>query len=147
MALEGLAAHVTKEMVNGLLLARAPEILDQESPEFALFEDTVRGVTTEVVPLAGSDPPEGPRRDLAVRAIAYGVAAEIEASLFPEQQQGEGARAVFLDRRYQALRAQLMAIPGDPPEAGQTPVLGPVGSFPEPARAYPDPAEWPVRCS
>lgn len=143
MALEGLASHVTVEAVNGLLLARAPEILDAgDDAHTALFEAAVRGATSEVVPLVGTDPGEGPRRDLAVRCIAYGVAAEIESSLFPEQQApGDSGRARYLIGRYNELRKQLIEMPVDPPptENEGSGSVGPQGSFP-PATPYPDPA-------
>lgn len=142
MALTGLGDDVTVAMVNALLLARAPEILDAGNPDqVALFEAAVRGATVEVVPLVGTDPQEGPRRELAVRCIAYGVAAEIEASLFPEQQApGDVGRARYLNGRYGELRKQLTEMPAEsPPAAGANPTAGPLGAFP-PASPYPDPA-------
>lgn len=141
MALEGLAANVTVAMVNGLLLARAPEILDAGNDEHtALFEAAVKGATSEVVPLVGSNPVEGPTLDLAVRCIAYAVAAEIESSLFPEQQApGDSGRARYLNARYNELRMQLLKLPNNPPAEGSSPSPGPLGSFP-PATSYPDPA-------
>lgn len=139
--LNGLAGDVTVAMVNGLLLARAPEILDAgDGQHTALFEAAVRGATTEVVPLVGTNPVAGPRRDLAVRCIAYGVAAEIEAALFPEQQgPGDIGRARYLNGRYIDLRKQLEAMPATTTADGANPPQSPTASFP-PAQPYPDPA-------
>lgn len=141
--LEGLGADVTTEMINGLLLARAPRILDEGSEEYSKLVDAVSGAVVELVPLVGTDPAVGPRRALAVRAVSYLAASEIESALFPEQQgPGDAGRAGYLSRRYQELRRQLADMPAeDPPSAGQTPVIGPAGCFPPPPNAYPDPAE------
>lgn len=142
MALEGIAAEVTVEQVHALLLARTPAILDTSSSDYALFETEVESITAEVVTITGSDP-EGAYRDLAVRAIAVGVAAQIEWALFPEQQLGDTARAVVLEARYEKLLARLGAASA---AAGDMPTVArPVGSFPA-ARGYPDAAEptcWP----
>lgn len=138
MALEGLAAEVDIQQVHALLLARQPAILDADTEEYALLEAEIKGITTEVVAVTGAEPPEGPYRDLAVRAIEVGVAAQIEYALFPEQQLGDGSRGAMLTARYEALLARLGA---SADAAGTLPTIGrPVGSFPV-ARAYPDPAE------
>lgn len=144
LELEGLGSHVTVEMIHGLLQARAPEILDEGTEEFETLVASVKGAVTELVPLVGTDPGEGPRRDLAVRAIAYLTASELEASLFPEQQgPGDLGRAGYLARRYESLRKQLAAMPVDDPNPeGATPALAPTGHFP-PASPYPDPVLGP----
>ena len=137
MPLSGIAAKVEKAQVHALLLARAPGILDDTGDAAQLFEQTVRGIATEVIPLVGSDPRSGARLDLGVWCITLGVAAQIEAALFPEQQ-GPGGRSEYLDRRYQAALAQLRDIPRDDQEEGQSPPVGSRASFPD-ATAYPDP--------
>jgi len=145
--LDGIAAAVSKDQVSALLLARAPQLLDSETEESTLFEETVRGIATEVIPLAGANPDPGPRHDLAVWCITLGTAAQLEAALFPEQQgPGDLGRAAFLERRYLRALAQLQAIPlGENGEDGATPALGPVGDFP-PAERFPDPADPRRRC-
>lgn len=138
MALDGLAADVDPQQVHALLLARQPAILDEDSEEHALFEAEVKGITTEVVAVTGDEPAAGPYRDLAVRAIEVGVAAQIEYALFPEQQLGDTSRGATLQARFERLLAQLGA---SADAGGALPTIGrPGGSFPA-ARAYPDPAE------
>lgn len=138
----------------------------------ALFIESVWGVCTEVRPLIGDGPgvaadpdnpgfvtgyvpdPDNPgffivgepivsqRWDLAVWAVTLGVAAQLEASLYPEQQGiGDGGRAAILERRYQAALAQLRGrLPGDAvDEAAEGRPPAPRGNFPNP-RPYPDPA-------
>ena len=137
--LTGLAAAVDLRQVNALLLARATQILDPAHEDHDLALETIRGVATEVAPIVGQNPSPGPRRDLAVWAITVGSAAQLEASLFPEQQgPGDLGRAAFLGQRYRDLLAQLR---GTPEQTGddQGPVR-PRGRFRE-ARPYPDPAE------
>lgn len=141
MALEGLAADVDIQQVHALLLARTPAILDAASEDHALYEAEVQSIAAEVVTVTGPTP-TGAYRDLALRTIAVGVAAQIELSLFPEQQMGDTARAVTLEARYEKLMARLGAAVS---AAGEIPTVArPVGNFP-PARAYPDAAEpcWP----
>jgi hypothetical protein len=141
MALEGLAAEVLIDQVHALLLARAPLILETGSEDAALFEGTVTGITTEVAAITGSDPAVGDYRNLAVWAITLGTAAQLEAALFPEQQVGDQARAVILQRRYEALLARLGA--SSQADGEVTSVPSPIGTFPD-ARCYPDPAERPL---
>lgn len=127
--LTGLAADVDPQRVHALLINRAPGLLEEESPDHALFLETVRGVASEVIPVVGPDPAPGQLRDLAVWCIALGVAAHLESALFPEQQIGEDARAAQLHRRYLGVLSQLRG------DAGKT---APSGSFP-PAHPWPDP--------
>jgi hypothetical protein len=130
MALEGLAAGVTKPMVAKLLLGRAPDLLDEDVQD-ERFEEWVRGVSAKVVPTAGTNPAPGFRRDIALEAISYEVASEIEYSLFPEQQApGDVGRGYHLHQKYLELIAQLASIPTDEPGVIAGP--GPVGSFPPP---------------
>ncbi|MDI6911477.1 hypothetical protein [Nocardioides sp.] len=139
MALEGLAADVDVQQVHALLLARQPAILDPASEEYALFESEVKGITTEVVAVTGAEPPAGAYRDLAVRTIEIGVAAQIEYALFPEQQLGDGSRGAILQARYERLLAQLGASSSAGGDVPTTPV--PQGDFPP---ACPDPLGfWP----
>lgn len=134
----GLSAGVSKQSVLSLLIGRHPDVLETNA---TLFDDAVRGATSEVVPLVGSDPPAGPRRDLALRCIAFCAASEIEASLFPEQQSpGDVGRANYLLKRYNDLRAQLAATASDDTQPGETRMRRPRGNFPDPLR-YPDPIE------
>lgn len=114
MALTGLAAEVSRDQVQGLLLARAEGITDVQTEQSTLFEESARGIATEVTPLVGSDVTPGPRRDLAVWAITLGTAAQIEAALFPEQQgPGDQGRAAYLERRYRDALNQLRGMSGD----------------------------------
>lgn len=137
MALEGLAADVDIEQVHALLLARAPSILEPESPDAALFEASVNGIAAEVVAITGTNP-TGEYRKLAAWAITLGVAMQLESALFPEQQLGDGSRAANLQKRYEALLVRLASAKA---AAGDVPgVARPVGSFPA-ARPYPDPIE------
>ncbi|SDC46067.1 hypothetical protein [Nocardioides lianchengensis] len=130
MALTGLAAHVTKESIAKLLLGRSPDLLDEDVPEDRL-DEWVRGVAAKVVPYVGTNPPEGAPRDIALDAIAYEVASEIEYSLFPEQQeQGNIGRGYHLHQKYLEMLAQLGTFPTEGP--GVIPGPGPVGSFPPP---------------
>lgn len=136
--LEGLGADVTTKMINGLLLARAPRVLDEGSEEYSTLVDCVSGAVTEVAPLVGDDPQDGPKRKLAVRAIAYLAAAELEAALFPEQQgPGDVGRASYLLGRYNSLRSQLSNIPDSSDGSTGTTGALPRGNFP-PSNRYPD---------
>lgn len=129
MALEGLAAEVDIDQVQALLLARAPSILQRDSEEYALYEGTVNGITTEVVSITGPNP-TGEYRSLAAWTITLGVAAQLESALFPEQQLGDGSRSANLQRRYEALLARLA---GSKAADGETPgVARPLGDFPGP---------------
>lgn len=125
-----LAAEVTPQKVNALLLNRTPTILHPEDADHALFQEIVAGVTSEVIPVTGEDPAE-PIRSLAVWCISLGTASNLEAALFPEQQLGEDARAQQLLNRYLGVLADLRRRMG----AGSAPR----GKFP-PAQAWPDPA-------
>lgn len=141
MALEGLAADVDIDQVHALLLARTPSILEPDSPDYALYEGSVRGVTTEVVAITGANP-SGTYRELAVWAITVGVAAQLESALFPEQQLGDSSRAATLQARYDTLLGRLASSKDAGGDIAS--VARPVGSFPA-ATAYPDPAEQPCR--
>lgn len=130
MALDGLAAEVDVQQVHALLLARTPAILDPASEDHGLYEAELQGITTEVVSVTGPTP-TGAYRDLALRTITVGVAAQLEFGLFPEQQLGDTARGRMLQERYESLLARLGAA-GD--AAGDVPgVARPVGDFPDPA--------------
>lgn len=147
IALSALGAAVEVEMVASLMTARPPELLldaDQDGNAVSpLFVASVRGVCTEVQPYLGAAI-SGPRWDLATWAVTLGVAAQLEASLFPEQQGlGDSSRASILERRYQAALTQLAGrLPGDLGDeaTGQRPTA-PTGSFPPAPQCYPDPAE------
>ncbi len=139
LVLEGLAAEVKVDVVDSLLLGRAPSFLDPNDSRHDSYLQVVKGVATEVTAVVGSDP-QPPVRDLAVWAITLGAAAYIEASLAPEQQLGgEDGAADVLQRRFLGVLAQLRGLPGVA-AAGALPTAGPRGSFPA-ARAYPDPVE------
>lgn len=136
-----LADDVDVQQVHALLLARTPAVLDPASEDHDLYEAELAGITTEVVSVTGPAP-TGAYRDLALRAITVGVAAQLEFGLFPEQQLGDTARGRVLQERYEALLARLGA---SKDAGGDIPTVArPVGIFP-PARAYPDAAEpcWP----
>jgi hypothetical protein len=127
--LTGLAADVDPQRVHALLINRAPGLLEEGAPDHALFQETVRGVTSEVTPVVGPDPAPGQVRDLAVWCITLGVAAHLESALFPEQQFGDDSRAAQLHRRYLGVLSQLRK------DVGKT---APKGSFPA-AQPWPDP--------
>jgi hypothetical protein len=141
---EILAASVDVKVVSGLMAARAPGLVDEDSDKYPLFQTTVGGVAREVAPLAGSVPQEGAepseRWELALWAVALGVAASIEGSLYPEQNElASTSQAQILTARYQAVLEQLRGhIEGDD-GADTDSVPPPLGSFP-PAPSYPDPA-------
>lgn len=137
IVLTGLAALVDVTQVHALLLARNPALLDPGSSDHDLLLQTIAGVTTEVTPLVGDDPSPGQIRDLAVWCVTLGVAAHLEAALFPEQQLGDNARASQLNARYLGVLSDL--------RSRSTGGTKPRGNFPSPERGgWPDPArQWP----
>lgn len=145
--LTALGDAVQVAAVLALMTARHPKLLDAGDPDHALYVEIVRGVCTEVQPYAGSAT-SGPRWDLAVWAVTLGVAAQVEASLWPEQNGlgDSGNAAEDLERRYEAVLKRLaQQLPGDAPgdgASGRPP--SPRGSFPPPP-CYPDPAMSPRR--
>lgn len=135
-----LADDVDTEQVQGLMAGRLPgDVVSEDGSRFALFLTTVRGVAAEVTPLAGDLGP-GPRRDLAVWAVALGTAASLEGSLYPEQQGlGDTGLSSALARRYAAVLAQLRgSLPTDGGDVDSDNVPTPLGTFP-PAPIAPDP--------
>lgn len=146
MPLQGMLAEVTQAKVKGLLEKRSPDLV--EDPEtVARFEALVSSAAVEVVLLAGVNPPGVRVRGLAVEAIAYQTASEIEYAVYPDQQvTGDLGRGAYLHRRYLELLARLEKIiegnggrvPGD-----DGPVVAPTGKprgrFPAPME-YPDPS-------
>lgn len=138
-----LASEVTVESVEAHLIGRPAGLLSNgNSDTAALFEALVRGVTAEVAPLVGTDPPPGTRRELAVWAISIGVAAHLEASLWPEQQgPGDLGRANVLTDKFERMLMRLESLPTDTGETGQAAAARPRGSFPPPPPCYPDPAD------
>ncbi|MBB3041019.1 hypothetical protein [Nocardioides soli] len=143
-----LALEVRLASVKALLYARQSDILDQDNVEqFPFFLELLNGVAVEVESVTGTNPQNGTVRALAVQAITYGVAAQIEFAAYPEQQLGDSARAGQLQGRFTELLDRLRAVVAEGAE-GALPasVGGPRGSFP-PARPYPDAAErWPGSC-
>lgn len=138
MPLTGLAAAVTKPMVGLLLVERSADILDRTwgNPPSSVFEATVQQITAEVIPVVGSDP-GGATRDLALQCIAYGVAASMEYSLYPEQQSiANSGRGYFLKLKFNELLATLRSMPKSGAGGLGTGVSR--GKFP-PASGYPDP--------
>lgn len=137
--LSTLAQEVQPETINALLLARAPGILDESDEQHDLYLEVLSGATDEVEAVVGVNPQPAPRRRLAIRAIGYATAADLEESLFPEQQQGDTARAAYLRRRYDELIRMLE----EQDDTGIVPAhASPSGSFPA-ALPYPDPAMGP----
>lgn len=132
--LSELALEVKLSTINALLLGRAPDVLDPQGDQFELFLEALSGATSEVEAIVGTNPGPATRRTLALRAIAYGTAADLEESLFPEQQQGDGARAAYLRRRYDVIIGMLAEQDTSGVVHGP---LSPTGSFPA-ARPYPD---------
>lgn len=141
-----LALEVRLASVKALLFARQSDILDQDNVEqFPLFLVLLNGIAIEVETVVGTDPQDAAIRSLAVQAITYSVAAQIEFAAYPEQQLGDSARANQLLARYEAIMARLRAVVAEGVEGALPAVVtGPRGSFPS-ARPYPDPAEcWPA---
>jgi hypothetical protein len=136
MTLSGVAAEVTKGMVGVLLKERPPDILDRTygDPPVSMFEETVRQIAAEVLPVAGPDP-KNAARDLTVQCIAYGVASNIEYAEFPEQQSaGDTGRGYFLGKRFRELLDQLTGMSKDGSGSGGVSRA----TFPPP-QPYPDP--------
>ncbi len=141
MPLTGLAAEVTKANVGVLLAQRDPDLLDKTygTPPAPMFEAFVQQIAAEVIPVVGSNP-TGATRTLALQAIAYGVASNIEYAEFPEQQaRGDSGRGYFLKLKFNDLMATLRGMPSssDAIASGVS-----RGSFP-PASVYPDPLRQP----
>jgi hypothetical protein len=110
-SLEGLAALVSGRMIWGHLVNRPPGLLDPGSDDFDTIIDHVRAIAAEVT-LSARCPLIGDVRDLAVAAVAIGVARNIEESMFPEQGIGDDSRAEQLERRFLALLRLLDAACG-----------------------------------
>lgn len=141
-AMRPLALEVRLASVKALLYARQSDLLDQDNVEqFPLFLELLNGAAIEVESVTGTNPTDTAVRALAVQAITYNVAAQIEFAAYPEQQLGDAGRANQLLARYEAIMARLRTVVAEGAE-GALPVAvtGPRGFFP-PARAYPDPAE------
>lgn len=142
MPLTGLAAEVTKANVGILLAERAPDLLDKTygTPPAPMFEAFVQQIAAEVIPVVGSNP-TGATRTLALQAIAYGVASNIEYSEFPEQQsQGNSGRGYYLKLKFNDLMTTLRGMPSSSSDAIASGISR--GSFP-PASVYPDPLRQP----
>lgn len=143
MALTGLAAEVTKPMVQVLLLERDPGILDKtmEDPEDPqpVFDVYVRQVTAEVVAIVGTHV-KGDARELALQCIAYGVGSVIEYAEFPEEQSaGDSGRGWYLHQRFKELKEMLRTLPSSGDGGGGTGISR--ARSPKP-RPYPDPIRW-----
>jgi hypothetical protein len=147
--LSPLGSAVELEMIGSLMTARPPELTepgpDGDTDLSPLLEASVRGICTEVQPYVGSAKPDdvatAARWDLAVWAVTLGVAAQLEASLFPEQQGlGDAGRAAILGARYREAVARLAGrLPGDAVTDGESDRPSPPrGNFPRPL-GYPDP--------
>ena len=105
-----LATLVDKDAVRAQLTARSPELLDDpDGPTYGMFDRVVEGIAEEVAAITG-DPPPDSVRGLAVQCVVIGSAADIEASLFPEQLLGDSSRAQYLRDKYVALLAQLRGL-------------------------------------
>ncbi|MSZ75520.1 MAG: hypothetical protein F2667_00265 [Actinobacteria bacterium] len=145
MDLVGLATKVEVEQVLALLSARSPKLLDSEGSTFAMYEQLLAGVAAEVTAVVGTEPGTEVAQ-LATWCITLGVAATVEASLFPEQQVGDMGRANILQRRFEAVMKQLQAAGASGPKPeGSLGTGGPIGTFP-PALPYPDPARGSEGC-
>lgn len=101
-----LAASLSRDAVFVHLQARLPEIGRRQDFE-ALYAAELDGVASEVVAIAGDPPQDDLDSPIRQRALALGVAASIESSLFPEQIVGETSRAEALQRRFVAVLALL----------------------------------------
>ncbi|TIC78781.1 hypothetical protein [Nocardioides sp. GY 10127] len=136
--LSPLASEVDLGAVTALFVAREDlPVFDTADPAHAHYLRALDGIATEVEAIVGSDP-QAPVRKFALRAIAMGVAAQLERSIFPEQQTGDDNSSEYRDA-YLALLAQLRAS-GATSDGALRGGLSPVGSFPAAPR-YPDPAE------
>lgn len=152
--LSPLGSAVELEMIGSLMTARPPELTEDPDGDSdgdgrlelsPLLEASVRGICAEVQPYVGSAKPDdvatAARWDLAVWAVTLGVASQLEASLFPEQQGlGDAGRAAILGARYREALARLAGrLPGDVVSDGDSDrPPAPQGNFPLPL-CYPDP--------
>ena len=136
LVLSPLAAQVNVESVRALLVARDPGVLDPANTErFALFLRELDGVATEVEAIVGTSP-QPPVLKPALRAITLGVAANLERSLFPEQQLGGEDNASEYRIAYLSMLKDLRGMPTTSP--GALGSSGPRGTFPAPL-PYADP--------
>lgn len=101
-----LGSTLDRNTVLVHLQARLPDLLRRQDFD-ALYAAEVEGVATEVAAIAGDPVTDDLDSPLRRRALALGVAASIEGSLFPEQQLGEGTRSSDLQRRFVAVLAIL----------------------------------------
>ena len=101
-----LAGTLDRQAVLVHLQARTPEILRRQDWH-ALYEAEADGVATEIVAIAGDPLLDDLDSPLRRRALALGVAASIESSLFPEQQLGDTGRSSELRQRFLAVLALL----------------------------------------
>lgn len=143
MALTGLAAEVTKPMVQALLLVRDSDVLDNTMGDPAhpepVFDVYVRQVAAEVVAIVGTHV-KGDARELALQCIAYGVGSTIEYAFFPEQQSaGDTGRGWYLHKRFTELKDQLRTIPSSGDGGAGAGISR--SRSPKP-RPYPDPIRW-----
>lgn len=136
----GLAALVDRDLVEARLTERAPRAFDAEVGEGRdLIEVAIISIAAEVTALVGSGlaATPGAKRDLAVTAIAYGAAMDVEGDLYPEQ-----PRVLYLRDRYTELLERLRTYVDAATDGNGDGVPSPTGSFP-PAQCYPDPASRP----
>lgn len=147
--LTGLASQVRDSQIKSLLTGRPPDLL--ERPQYAdLLKDIKRGVAAEIAQLIkiAVDKPidAGITRDLATWAVALGVAANIESSLFPEQQLGDDSRSQQLQARYLGVRAQLVALADEGADGiGAGAANAPQAGGFTPPQPWPDsPPAWPA---
>ena len=115
MATSTLADELTQDMVEVHLLARSPGDLNRPVGEsgVTIFDAYVEQVMAEVIAVVGHNV-RGDKRALALKCAAYGVAAEIEYAIAPEQQlQGGIGRGWYLSQRYLQLKEELRGMPAD----------------------------------
>lgn len=141
--LGSLAGEVKISAIQGLLLARAPGIFEDETDpavvdvelleRFVRYYELLNGIATEVEGIVGLDPVDAQVRKYAVWTITVGTAAEIESSLYDTTD----GRESTLRTKYLALIKKLQGTPGANGE-GALAVPAPLGSFPPPEPEYLD---------
>lgn len=119
-SLTGLAALVSARRIQGHLINRPPGLLEPDDTNFPLVLGHLQDIAAEVS-ASISCPLEGKVRELAVAAVAIGVARNLEEAMFPEQGIGDSARAEQLERRFLALLRLLARACGDTGADGSAP--------------------------
>lgn len=105
-------------------------------PTAAQVAEWIDDVTTEILEHAGGPVPEE-RHPLATRAAKYGVAAEVEAAIFPEAATRDDSESARLRTKYHELRDELVEAMGG--SGGDGTGAGSGSDRPLPRATFPDP--------